>query len=59
MRAYSLTELFNLTRTELFTLHARIVTEIAELPENSGEQSVGFANLQKIRRVLARKGPEP
>lgn len=51
MRAYSLNELFCLTRSELFALHARIVSELAALPE--AEQGVGLATLRGIRRVLA------
>jgi hypothetical protein len=51
MRAYSLMELFNLTRAELFSLHAKIV---AELPELSGSDAeVALENLRRIRRVLA------
>ncbi len=51
MRAYSLSELFNLTRAELFALHARIVAEEATLPE--GERDIASENLRKLRRVLA------
>lgn len=51
MRAYSLMELFNLTRAELFSLHAKIV---AELPELSGKDvETALNNLRSIRRVLA------
>ena len=51
MRAYSLYELFCLTRAELFALHARIAAELAALP--AAERVVGLANLRSIRRVLA------
>jgi len=52
MRAYSLTELFCMTRAELFALHARIV---AELPMLLGsDRAVAVDNLRKISRVLAR-----
>ena len=51
MRAYSLMELFNLTRAELFSLHAKVV---AELPELSGDDvEIALENLRNIRRVLA------
>ena len=53
MRAYSLNELFRLTRNELFDLHAEIVRELANLPEASGDRVIAFENLRLIRRVLA------
>ncbi|MGD0192883.1 MAG: hypothetical protein ABSD74_19270 [Rhizomicrobium sp.] len=52
MRAYSFSELFNLTRNELFALHARIVAELPTL--NDAERELALENLRKIRRVLAR-----
>lgn len=55
MRAYSLTELMNLTRNELFALHRRIVDALALLPEGSPERLTALANLRNIRRVLARR----
>ena len=59
MRAYSLNELFRLTRNELFALHAETVCELAELPEASSDQVIAFENLRLIHRVLARRGPAP
>ena len=53
MRAYSLNELFNLTRAELFALHTDIASELAALPEGSEERVVALSNLRCIRRVLA------
>ena len=53
MRAYSLNELFRLTRNELFELHAEIVRELDDLPEDSGELVIAFENLRLIRRALA------
>lgn len=50
MRAYSLSELFNLTRNELFTLHARIVVELPKLDKD--DYAVAIENLRRIRRVL-------
>ena len=54
MRAYSLNELFRLTRNELFQLHAEIVRELDDIPEDSAELAVAFENLRLIRRALAR-----
>lgn len=51
MRAYSLNELFRLTRAELFALHARITAEVPTLCETDRE--VALDNLRKLRRVLA------
>ena len=51
MRAYSLNELFRLTRNELFELHAKIVTELLSLPED--EQVTAYEALCRIRSVLA------
>ena len=50
MRAYTLTELMNLTRAELFALHRQIVDAIALLPEAPR----GSRHAADIRRVLAR-----
>ena len=51
MRAYSLSELFNLTRRELFGLHARIVAELPTLHETDRE--IALNNLRRICRVLS------
>jgi hypothetical protein len=59
MRAYSLNELFRLTRNELFELHAKIIIELAELPDASVDRHVAFENLRLVRRVLAHPGPIP
>jgi hypothetical protein len=55
MRTYSLTELMNLTRAELFALHRQIVDAIAALPEGSPERLTALTTLRYIRRVLARR----
>jgi hypothetical protein len=55
MRAYSLTELMNLTRNELFALHRQIADALALLPEGSSERLTALAALRYIRRVLARR----
>jgi hypothetical protein len=53
MRAYSLNELFCLTRAELFALHVDLASELAALPEGSEERAIALDNLRNIRRVLA------
>ena len=59
MRVYSLTELFRLTRAELFGLHQRIASAFAQLPVGSAERQTALTNLRNIRRVLARRGLSP
>ena len=53
MRAYSLSELFTLTRAELFALHAEIVAELATLPDT--DRATALENLRRVRRVLGRE----
>ena len=57
MRAYSLNELFCLTRAELFALHARIAAELPALSET--DRSIALDNLRKLRRILAAASLEP
>ena len=59
MRAYTLTELMNLTRAELFALHRQVVDALAQLPEASPERLIALANLRAIRQVLARPNLSP
>ena len=54
MGTYSLTELMNLTRGELFALHRQVIDALALLPEGSPERLTALATLRNIRRVLAR-----
>jgi hypothetical protein len=54
MRVWTLIELFRLTRAELFGLYRDIVTALAALPDSDPERPIALANLQNIRRVLAR-----
>jgi hypothetical protein len=54
MRAYTLTELMNLTRAELFALHRQVAEALALLPEGSPERLTALATLRDTRRVLAR-----
>ena len=59
MRAYSLTELMNLTRAELFALHRQVVDALALLPEGSPDRFTALATLRYIRRGLARPNLSP
>ncbi len=58
MRTYSLTELFNLTRAELFVLHAMIVAELPGITD-AGQRDLALGNLRLIRRALTGRGPSP
>jgi len=60
MHSYSLSELFRLTRRQLFALHAEIVAELARLPaEGAPDGEVALANLRLIRRILAQPALTP
>jgi hypothetical protein len=59
MRSYSLTELLNLTRAELCSLHGEIVTRLAGLPDDAAERPALLAALRDIRRVMATALPSP
>ena len=54
MRAWTLIELFRLTRAELFGLYRDIVNALAAMPDSDPERPIALANLQNIRRALAR-----
>ena len=54
MRVWTLIELFRLTRAELFGLYRDIVNALAAMPDRDPERPIALANLQNIRRVLAR-----
>jgi len=54
MRVWTLIELFRLTRAELFGLYGEIVSALAAMPDSDPERPIALANLQNIRRVLAR-----
>ena len=54
MRAYTLIELFRLTRAELFGLYRDIANALAAMPDSDPERPIALANLQNIRNVLAR-----
>ena len=54
MRIWTLSELFRLTRAELFGLFQEIVNAHAAMPDGDPERPIALANLQNIRRALAR-----
>ena len=54
MRVWTLIELFRLTRAELFGLYREIVNALAAMPDSDPERPIALANLQNIRRALAR-----
>ncbi len=57
MRAYSLNELFHLTRCELLALQAKIAVALPDL--SGSERSVALENLRLLRIVLAHPHPAP
>jgi len=59
MRVWTLIELFRLARAELFGLYGDIVNAYAAMPETDPERPIALANLQNIRRVLARPNLVP
>ena len=59
MRVWTLFELFRLTRAELFGLYRDIVNALAAMPDNDPERPIALANLQNIRRALARPNFAP
>lgn len=54
MRVWTMKELFNLTRAELFALHLEITTELAALSRYARDYEIGLGNLRSIRLVLSR-----
>ena len=59
MRAWTLFELFRLTRAELFGLYHEIVNALAAMPDSDPQRPIALANLQNIRRALARASLVP
>jgi hypothetical protein len=53
MKLYSLTELFNLSRAELFALHRENVAIFDRHPLGSPERDSAQTNMRLIGRVLA------
>jgi hypothetical protein len=56
---WTLFELFRLTRAELFGLYRDIANALAAMPDSDPERPIALANLQNIRRVLARPNFAP
>jgi hypothetical protein len=54
MRVWTLIELLRLTRAELFGLYQEIVNALAAMADSDPERPIALANLQNIRRALAR-----
>lgn len=59
MRVLNQTELSRCTKAELHALLRKIAAMLPELPENSLELRNAHANLQNIRRALARPASAP
>ena len=59
MRVLTQGELMRATRTEPSALLRRIAGELPNLPEGSPELRTAHANLQNIRRALARPDFRP
>ena len=59
MRVWTLFELFRLSRAELFGLYQEIVNALAAMPDSDPERLIALANLQNIRKVLARPSLAP
>ena len=59
MRVWTLNELFRLTRAELFGLYRDIANALAAMPDSDPERLIALANLQNIRKVLARPSLAP
>ncbi len=53
MRVLTLTELMQLTRTELCGLESQITMALPDHPEGSPERHNAERNLRNIRRVIA------
>jgi hypothetical protein len=53
MKLYSLAELFNLSRAELFALHRENAANFDHHPVGSPERDTAQTNMRLIRRVLA------
>lgn len=59
MKTYSISELFNLPRAQIFALHGGVAVEIASLPANDLSFIAGMEDLRRIRRVLSRMALTP
>jgi hypothetical protein len=59
MKLYSFTELFNLSRAELFALHQEAAALLDRQPIGSPEHDAALSNLRMIRYALAGFRPRP
>ena len=59
MRVISQTELFRLTRAQLFSLLTQFQSVLADLPQGSPEYELALGTLNNIKIVLLRKAPSP
>jgi hypothetical protein len=59
MRVFSLPELILLTRTQLFTLYAKITEVIANPASSPEDRETANALIQNLRFALSRKPPCP
>jgi hypothetical protein len=66
MKVWTMSELVQLSRSELLQLFEAISSRLAALPEGSHERQVALENLDNIRAVLnrpafspRRSGPKP
>ncbi len=57
MRVYTLTELFSMTRAQIFALHDGTVAEMNAMPEGSTDRDNALENIRNIRKVLSRCAP--
>ncbi|HTV29503.1 MAG TPA: hypothetical protein VMF32_17165 [Xanthobacteraceae bacterium] len=57
MRAWPVSELFTLTRKQLFELYAQIAGELPALRDT--ERGIALENLRRIRSVLAHPQHRP
>ncbi len=59
MRVISVTELFLLTRTQLFSLYTQMQAVLSDLPQGSPDYQFVIGTLNNIKSVLFRKVPSP
>jgi len=59
MRVISQTELYLLTRAQLFSLYTQMQAVLADLPPDTPEYQFVIGTLKNIKFVLFRKVPTP
>ena len=55
MRPISMKELLSLSRSELFAVHAKVVSHFEEALEDSYDRLVAHGNMRLVRYVLSRQ----